>query len=211
MSAPLPFSPSRRRVLLLAAWAPALLMPLRSAVAQEGGLVAWIQGAATASRDGASRPLHAGAAVRVGDSIVTQPGARLRLGFPDGSTLAIGEASRVVLTRLDGNADGLVFDLLAGIVRAVLGSDPPDIFAVRGRAAVAAARSTDFIVETTARETAVFAVSGTVGVEAAYGEGGGLLRAGDGIDIARGRPAGEVHPWGERRIADVLARTATGG
>jgi len=188
------------------------LLAAGRAVAAEAGLVTWLRGNAQAVRGQASRPLHVGAAVDAGDSLRTMAGARLRLTLADGSTLAMGEECQLVLTDIVGEAGrgAMVFDLLAGIVRAVLGPTPPDVFAVRGRAAVAAARSTDFVVETTAVSTAVFVGEGAVAVDAAYGAGEAVLGTGQGIDVVRGRPFGPVKTWGAGRVEQVLARTATG-
>jgi hypothetical protein len=139
----------------------------RPAMATEAGLVTWLTGTCTATRDGETRALHVGATVHERDSLRTVEGARLRVALADGSTLSLGEGSQLVLTTISDGAGGgaMVFDLLSGIVRAILGPSPPEIFSVAGRAAVAAARSTAFIVETTTRSTAVFVATGTVGGE----------------------------------------------
>lgn len=183
----------------------------RPAAAAAAGIVSALRGRVEAVRDGAVRPLHVGAAVDVRDSLRTMAGARLLLTLADGSTLAMGEESQVVLTEVMGGDDsGMVFDLLAGIVRAVLGPSPPDIFAVRGRAAVAAARSTDFIVETTSVKTSVFVADGVVAVDEVYGRGETTLDQGQGIDVVRGQPFATPKSWGQGRVDQVLARTDAG-
>jgi ferric-dicitrate binding protein FerR (iron transport regulator) len=202
---------TRRGAIALAA--AAAVLP-RSGRAAAAGLVTTVRGRATATRAGATIDLHQGAAVEVGDALRTHAGARLLVTLVDGSTLALGELSQLVLTTADAQPQGgagLVFDLLDGIVRAVLGPARPDVFAVRGRVAVAAARSTDFIVETTARQTDVFVAAGEVAVSEVYGPGEAVLAAGDGIDVVRGEPLRPVVRWGQRRIDDVLARTAVVG
>ena len=105
----------------------------------------------------------------------------------------------------------LVFDLLDGIARAVLGPQLRDVFSVRGRVAVAAARSTDFIVETSSRQTDVFVQAGAVAVAQVYGSGEVVLQPGEGVDVLRGQPLPTVKSWGQARIDDVLARTSVGG
>lgn len=181
--------------------------------AVEAGLVSAIRGRATATRAGATRDLHQGAVVQVGDSVRTHEGARLELTLIDESTLSLGEFSQLVLTIAvirPETGGSLVFDLLDGIARAVLGPQLRDVFAVRGRVAVAAARSTDFIVETTSRQTDVFVQAGAVAVAQVYGSGEVVLQPGEGVDVLRGEPLPSVKSWGQARIDDVLARTSVG-
>jgi ferric-dicitrate binding protein FerR (iron transport regulator) len=204
---------SRRRAIVPA---PAgLVRPAsRPAAAAEVGLVSALRGTATASRGGETRTLHVGAAVHGADSLRTGEGARLLVTLADGSTLAIGERSTLVVTTITAATAGggsMVFDLLAGIVRAVLGPARPDLFAVRGRVAVAAARSTDFVVETSAGLTTVFVAAGSVAVDELYGPGATELGQGQGIDVRRGVAIGGPRDWGRARIDDVLARTAVEG
>jgi ferric-dicitrate binding protein FerR (iron transport regulator) len=201
----------RRAALALAV--AGLALPLaRPAAAAEAGIVSVLQGSATATSGGESRPLHVGATVHDSDSLRTETGARLHVTMADGSTLALGEESQLALTTIaDDAGGGMVFDLLSGIVRAVLGPARPDMFAVRGRVAVAAARSTDFIVETDARQTTVFVGAGEVAVDALYGTGAAVLGAGEGIDVRRGVAIVGPRSWGQPRIDDVFARTAADG
>jgi ferric-dicitrate binding protein FerR (iron transport regulator) len=202
-----------RRTALALAVAGVSLPLARPAAGAEAGIVSVLQGAAMATRGGESRPLHVGATVHDGDSLRTAVGARLLVTMADGSTLALGEESQLALTTVvdDGGSGGMVFDLLSGIVRAVLGPANPDMFAVRGRVAVAAARSTDFIVETDARLTTVFVSAGEVAVDELYGPGAAVLVAGQGIDVRRGVAIVGPRNWGQGRIDDVFARTAVDG
>jgi hypothetical protein len=201
----------RRAALALAV--AGLALPLAGpAAAAEAGIVSVLRGSAMATRGGESRPLHVGATVHDSDSLRTAVGARLLVTMADGSTLALGEESQLALTTVvDDAGGGMVFDLLSGIVRAVLGPARPDMFAVRGRVAVAAARSTDFIVETDARQTTVFVGAGEVAVDALYGDGAAVLGAGQGIDVRRGVAIVGPRSWGQPRIDDVFARTAVDG
>ncbi len=128
--------------------------------------------------------------------------------------MSLGERSQLVVTTVVIRPEvggSLVFDLLSGIVRAVLGPQLRDIFAVRGRVAVAAARSTDFIVETTARKTDVFVQLGAVAVSQVYGTGEVVLQPGEGVDVVRGQSLPTVKNWGQLRIDDVMARTSMDG
>ena len=203
---------SRRTALGLAAGSVALAAgPARAA---DAGLVSAIRGQATATRAGVTLDLHPGAVVQVGDSLRTHEGARLELTLIDESTVSLGELSQLVLTIaiIRPETDGsFVFDLLDGIARAVLGPQLRDVFEVRGRVAVAAARSTDFIVETTSRQTDVFVQAGAVAVAQVYGSGDVVLEPGEGVDVLRGQRLLMVKSWGQARIDDVLARTSVSG
>ncbi len=222
---------SRRQALVLSTAGLAALAAARPAFATEAGVVSALRGAIAATRDGVPRDLHVGAAVHQQDSIVTGVGARLRITLVDGSTLTVGESSQLVLSTIiaatDAGGGSMVVDLLSGIVRAVLGQHPSEMFEVRGRAAVAAARSTEFVVETASGATSVFVARGEVAVRASYGQGDTVLTAGDGIDVERGamrrapassfgrgdrdepesRELGPVRRWGQGRIEQVMART----
>lgn len=205
---------SRRSALTTLVFAGLALTSARPAAAADAGIVSVLRGAATATRGDESRVLHVGASVQASDSLRTGPGARLVVTLTDGSTLALGEGSQLVLTTVmadAGDGGSMVFDLLAGIVRAVIGHSRPDMFAVRGRVAVAAARSTDFIVATEARLTTVFVATGEVAVDELYGVGDVVLGAGQGIDVRRGAAIGSARNWGQARIDDVFARTAADG
>lgn len=208
---------SRRAALMvgLAGFGLPLVRPAaQPAEGEAAGLVTGLSGRATATLDGATRTLHRGAVVHQQDSLATAAGAKLKINLADGSTLAMGENSRLVLTSViddAGRGHGVVLDLVAGIVRAVLGPSRPEIFEVRGRVAVAAARSTDFFVETESRRTAVFVAAGEVAATEIYGDDAVLLAAGEGIDIRRGVATGRPVRWGQRRIDDFVARTMVGG
>ena len=192
-----------------------LLGPFASAKASaEAGLVTGLNGRATATRDGQTRDLHHGAVVHRRDSLATHAGARLEINLADGSTLAMGESSRLVVSAIvddAGRGHGVVLDLVAGIVRAVLGPSRPELFEVRGRVAVAAARSTEFFVETESRRTAVFVAAGEVAVRESYGGGEVRLQPGEGIDVVRGTDVGQPVDWGQARIDRFVERTTVDG
>lgn len=213
---PTTWRPTRRRCLergLALALAGGVLGLGGGVRAAEAGVVAWLRGTATATSGGNTRILHVGAVVHEGDELRTLTSARVSLQLAGGATLAIGEASRLVVTTQTAAPDGggsVILDLLDGIVRAVLGPARPDLFEVRGRAAVAAARATDFIVASTATTTAVFTAAGTVAVSAVEAPGDVILTAGQGVDATRGEPLGPVKEWGAGRIAEFEARTAVG-
>jgi ferric-dicitrate binding protein FerR (iron transport regulator) len=77
---------------------------------------------------------------------------------------------------------------------------------VQARHAIAAVRGTEFAVEETAEESSVFVVSGRVRVtRRGGGFGAAILEAGEGIDVAPGRPL-QVNTWGQARVDELLSR-----
>ncbi len=102
-------------------------------------------------------PAVLGAQLAVGDDIRAFAASSALLSLPDGSTLLVAENSRLVVTKLDFDAQNRnrssVFHLVLGKVRAVVAQAA--FLLVRGRqanfaittpTAVAAARGTDFVV-----------------------------------------------------------------
>lgn len=102
-------------------------------------------------------PAVVGAQLAVGDDVRAFGASSALLALPDGSTLLVAENSRLVVTKLDFDAQNRnrnsVFHLVLGKVRAVVAQ--PAFLLVRGRqanfaittpTAVAAARGTDFVV-----------------------------------------------------------------
>jgi hypothetical protein len=74
-------------------------LPVRARAA-ESALVVRINGVPTVERAGKSEPLRQGATVSLGDVIVTDTAAKVKLLLADDSVLAIGPRSRVVLDAL---------------------------------------------------------------------------------------------------------------
>jgi len=130
---------------------------------------------------------------------------------PDGSSFVIGERCSVSLTAFDGAGDGggasALVDLIEGILRLALSPQPAwNGLEVRTATAIAAVRSTEWIVESAPEGTAVFVVEGAVSVS---GRAGGevLLQPGYGTDVPPGGAPGEPKRWGAARVESALART----
>ncbi len=175
-----------------------------------GRVVAQV-GPATAMRATEPRSLRLGAPLYTGDWIATGPAARLRIELKDGSHLSLGAESRIEIDSLTFTAggDGLggALELVYGILRTVLsGPKWRDGFALETRAAIASVRSTDFIVEAGADNTAVFVAEGWVEV-APLSAPALVLGSGFGVDVPLGANAVEAKAWGPARIAGVMART----
>ncbi len=173
--------------------------------------VARLTGTATVLREGASLPLRPGTPLRPDDQVVTADGSRLAIACSDGSSFVIGERCSVSLTAFDGAGDGggasALVDLIEGILRLALSPQPAwNGLEVRTATAIAAVRSTEWIVESAPEGTAVFVVEGAVSVS---GRAGGevLLQPGYGTDVPPGGAPGEPKRWGAARVESALART----
>lgn len=209
-------TPIKRFGILLAAL---FLLTTLPAVAQGPtpiGTVVQQRGSVTVLRGAEPAALILGAPVFQGDRVVTGSQARIRIEMTDLSVLAIGADSDVALTEQatdrGGNPLRKVVTVLYGIVRAtVQGISPERRFDIETQFAVASARSTDWLVESTADRTSVFVVEGEVLVTARTG-GDVSVSAGMGTDIVRpeGGLAAEPTPpaiWSAERRNAALART----
>jgi hypothetical protein len=209
----------RFRALVFAALAAAaaLAAPAPAPAQEVVARVATVQGAAYVAREAARLVAEAGLEVQRRDELTTAGDGRMRLNFRDGTVVAIGPNSRVlVLHYLDtlGGADSRtpLLELFVGILRATV----PDVgslgWTLETRAAVASSRSTDWIVEAGEVEgtpnTAVIVLGGVVRV--ADRQGGTLnLTGGEGVDVRLGEPIpDEPTRWGAGRVIDFVERTA---
>lgn len=178
------------------------------------GEVQTVIGAAELVRAGAVTPLRPGMSVETGDELRTGPAGRLRVRFKDGSAATLGSDATMTVERFEepggaGTRDAAlavaggfvrtVAEKLAGLSR----------FEVRTPTAVAAARSTEWIVEVTREGTAVMAMSGRVSVRSTGPDPGSPvdLNPGEGTDVAPGAAPQPARSWGQARIS--RARDAT--
>src|SRR5690242_12301225 len=69
------------------------------AASADVGEVTKLRGQARAARNGSNVMLEVGTKIRSGDTIVTGPDARLKLQFLDGSTMTLGEASKLTIDK----------------------------------------------------------------------------------------------------------------
>ncbi len=195
--------------LLLLVGCGAPLSPARAA--EPVGQVVRQQGGVLAVLGSMPRALALGSPVYSGDRILTRAAARVAIEFADGSFLAIGEDTELeIVSYPQGGSpeEGGLLRLLSGILRATLSAiGRPRGLEVETHAAVASARSTDWIVEAAEKGTAVFVVEGSVEVSARGRPAGVLLTEGLGTDVAPGSAPQPPKRWGEKRVAEVLART----
>lgn len=197
---------------LFAAVLTAMVPGAAPAAAVELAQVAGVEGKVDLYRQDDRRRLRPDDRLSGDDRIVTGVDGRVRLALPDGASITIGPASEVRLAevvRSETRGRGrLVLDLVIGIVRAVVDpARPPGQIELRARSAVAAARSTDWVVIQEVARSSVFVVSGTVAVSLPGTSSSVLLEAGEGIDIAAGADQlPEVKRWGAGRVAETMER-----
>lgn len=180
------------------------------------GYVAAIDGAGAVQRADDDEPLVEGAVITASDEILTGADTRVLLVLNDGSRVVVGADTRIAMHLLAGPGAGgetdRVIDLLQGILRIsvqVAGDEEP--IGTRTPTAVVAARSTAWIVEYAADNTAVLALEGTVEVEATTAAGSVVLGPGFGTDVPRGEPPREPVEWGAARAEAFRERTAFAG
>lgn len=183
-----------------------------AAVAQDDpvGKVVQQRGAVTVLRDMTPSLLLLGAPVFRSDRIVTGPDSRIKIEFADRSVLAIGSDSDITVDTFlteQGNRVSAVLSMLFGIVRATITPASAQAgFDIKTRAAVASARSTDWIVEAKPDHTSVFVAEGEVAV--IHRDGGGVvLTAGEGTDVIGDAPPKQPARWSDSRRQDAFART----
>lgn len=166
------------------------------------------QGPVTAVRQAVARPLHLGAAVYLGDRIVTAAAAKAEIEFRDGSTLAVGAESDVEIVAFapeDGTRGRLT--LLIGIIRTSLSDLWRGGFEVWTQAAIASVRSTEWVTEAQADRSSVFVVAGVVEVTGTAEGTRVTLSEAEGTDVEVGGAPSPPKRWGSGRVEDVLART----
>jgi FecR protein len=159
--------------------------------------------------------LAVGDAVFVDDILRTGADSRALIVCADGLQIAIGPGTELALrsfvTEAVGGGGGVraVLGLLQGITRLIGGlveGGGGRAVEVDTRTAVASVRSTEWLVESTAKGTGVLAIVGEVAVAALAG-GTVTLRPGEGTDVAPGAPPRAPATWGDARRRDAIART----
>jgi FecR protein len=209
--------------------APVVVLGRPAAAAGSGvGEVTKLRGQARASRNGSNVMLDVGTHIQAGDTIVTGPDARLKLQFLDGSTMTLGETSKLNIdtAAFDGGKRDIAATLLDGIVRcAVAKAAEGSNFEVSSSLVTSAARGTEWIVAIKDHTTSLLVLEGVVN---AKGLGETLTDLPDapiskGIDLsvkqglAVGEPARSIgldskdigHPmnWKAERIDKLVSAT----
>jgi hypothetical protein len=151
-------------------------------------------------------------AVHLGDELRAPAGGGARLRFTDGSAMSIGENTVITVHAYSQQASTrmTILEMLSGIFRAVV---PPltgdSVFAVRTPTAIAAVRSTDWMLATRSDLTEVFVGDGAVAVRnidpAITAEV--VLMNGDGTDVKPNEAPLSPRKWGPPRIRAFEERT----
>src|SRR5258705_8565518 len=173
--APMPSAPAqaitRRRVVIAAPALAILLVPAGFVCAGQAadrvlvGTVDQLVGEASVVVGRTTRPLEREGKLFVGDRVITSAEGRLEIACTDGSTIIVAAQTAVTLSEFTTNADGTgktaVLDLVEGLVRVSLSRlGVGQRFEVTTPTAIAAARSTEWIVEAVPGRSAVFVVHG---------------------------------------------------
>jgi hypothetical protein len=200
---------TRREALVMAA--AGSIGTVSSAAAQAGvGRVVRRIGSAAAVRGNAIVDLALDDAVFVGDILRTGAASRLLVRCTDGLEIALGPATDLILRSYLTQPSGsltVLLGLLEGIARLVGGPAPHgQVIQMDTRTAVASVRSTEWLVESTARGTHVLAIVDEVRVAAIAG-GEVVLRPGEGTDVPPGASPKAPALWGEAQRRDAIART----
>jgi FecR protein len=202
--------PSRRTALAGAGGGLVLLATGRGLAAGGIGRVSRAEGSIAAVRGRAIVGLAAGDDVFVDDILRTGAESRALIVCTDGLEIAIGPGTELaVRSFVTGEPVGLrvVLGLLQGITRLIGGLVEGDrSIEIDTRTAIASVRSTEWLVESTAKGTGVLSISGEVTVRALAG-GSVVLQPGEGTDVVPGGAPRAAAVWGEARRRDAIART----
>jgi hypothetical protein len=170
-----------------------------------------VVGEASVQRAANALPARPGMPLAQGDQLTTGAGGRVEVTCPDGSTLVVGERTRVRLSIfVTGNArpHNAVLELLEGILRTVLPSGHAwERFDIVTRTAVASVRSTTWVVDAKPDTTGIFVEDGGVLVSSRATQAQVFLPAGLGTDVGLRADRLEARPWGQQRLDDLRART----
>jgi len=169
------FSRQRFLRLLAAGLAIGLISPRAALAAGSAGTVARVKGTVSLRRGAQQSAVSEGDAVEVGDVVTTLAESRLRIALADGSVINLGELTRLTISEFAFARETLtraaLLDLDSGLLQAITAkAGSGSSFVVRTGNAVAATRSTDWIVEAKKAETTVVVQAGKVDVtESALG------------------------------------------
>lgn len=202
---------TRRDTLGLAAAGMVMLAARADAAEDAIGRVVSSTGVADAVRGLNIVRLAPGDAIYPHDIVRTGSETRLLIVGSDGLRMVIGADTELAvhsyLVRGSSGAIEVVLGLLQGIAR-LIGGHPavPRSIAVDTRTAVASVRSTEWLIESTERGTAVLSIEGQVTVVGIAG-GSVVLDPGEGTDVPPGGPPKPAATWGQARRLDAVART----
>jgi hypothetical protein len=174
------------------------------------GRVVAVFGVAQVVRPTGAAVLFVDGQIYESDTIKTGADGKVRIVCFGGVTVTVGPSTEARIDRfVTSKTAGLssAFALLSGIIRLVGGAlAGPTEITVETPNALAAVRSTDWLVQRTASSTAVFVEEGTVAVRSKAG-GEVTLADREGTDVPDGEMPRPPRIWGEARRQTVLALT----
>jgi hypothetical protein len=148
-----------------------LILPV-PALAMTVAVVEAVQERAAFLRDGWQQPITIGTQLQNEDVITTGGNARVRIRFPDGSLVRVGEFAQVKFDRLippaqkKGRLTGL-FNVLKGVFRFTSGhTSRPDVKIEVGHSITVGIRGTDVYTHAKPNKDIVCLIKGAVSVEA---------------------------------------------
>lgn len=188
-----------------------LLWPALAAAAPAGSVVG-VNGQCTLERAAQRSALKMGDAVNVGDSVEVAAGGKLKLRMNDGSVLSVAPESRLTVADYQVDASGQRRDaklsLAQGLLRAVVApSMGQPNFEVATAVGAAAARSTDWFVESRAGAVQVGVLSGSVSLTSAATRRSVTIPARWGARLEAGRDPVPARVWTPAEFDAFIART----
>lgn len=189
-----------------------MIAPTAHAQNPDVGTVTQLQAEATLIRQGRTLPLQQGSAIQKNDEITSSDDARVEITFSDGTTLTMGENSRLVIDEFlfepDNSLGTIILNVLEGPFRFITGSigKMTDKRAeVRTTSATIGIRGTDFWGGPSRGKFGVLLFDGVIVVSNASGArivdqpGAGVDTTGANVEL------GEAVIWGQSRVDDAVA------
>jgi hypothetical protein len=183
---------------------------------QKVGQVIALSGKATVSHGKSAKPetLAAHDPIYEKDVIQTEPAAKVKIGFDDGTQVTLAELSSLEIREFvvtpKPKTPNAFFVLAAGAFRAIVNNlSSRDAFKVQTPTAIAAVKGTDWMGEVKAGSTGVAVLQGKVGVSNVNPAIAGEVILTDlmGTDVAVDQPPTPPKEWGEKRRNALLKAT----
>lgn len=181
------------------------------------GSVAALQGKATVIHAASTEPelLAVQSSLYPVDIVQTEADSKIKLQFIDGTVMALGEKSKLLITSFVyapmKKAHSAFFTIPQGIFRAIARKIlPQSRFEVTTTNTVAALRGTDWLGEVTPDLTSIVVLDGRVTVSHTGTDipGEVVLTKGMGTDVDRWQPPSPAKRWGQNRVEALKKATA---
>jgi hypothetical protein len=161
---------------------------------------------------GRRKPLKAGDAVDVGDTLDVAAGGKLRLRMNDGSVIALASGGRLTITDYrvgdGGESRDATLSLGEGLLRAVVSTlKGPPHFEVDTATGVAAVRSTDWFIDARPGSTQVGVLEGRVSLKSVATGKEIVIPAHWGARVEAGRDPVPARVWTAAEFDDFIRRT----